>query len=67
MKKNKNNTDNKEQSFNSKDFLKDDLNYSRYLCSHHSGGNTKNYYQMGRNMSFMMCYKCKIERGEIEQ
>ncbi len=67
MKKNKNNTDNKEQSFNSKNFLKDDLNYSRYLCYQHSGGNKKYYYIMGRNMSFMMCYKCKIQRGEIEQ
>ena len=67
MKKLKNNTENKEQSFNSKEFLKDDLDYSRYVCSRHSGGNTKDYYLMGRNMSFMMCYKCKIERGEIEE
>jgi hypothetical protein len=67
MKKQKNNTENKEQSFDSKEFLKDDLDCYRYLCSRHSGGNTKDYYMFGRNMSFMMCYKCKIERGEIEE
>ena len=66
MKKLKNNAENKEESFNSKEFLKDDLDCYRYLCSRHSGGNTKDYYMFGRNMSFMMCYKCKKERGEEE-